>query len=325
MTTGGQYLSRRLEQLLPGVIAKPYELLKFYEGIIIPTVADLEAGAPEVLREKVSEVGDAVLTSDEAIDIPVVDISAEEVRYRTFMIASAFSFTMQQLRAIQKAGNANMVEPRKQLTAMRSIAERDNDLAAFGSGVRGITGFLNNGSVPAENSSTDLYDAATTADTVREFILDWAVAVGRATNGRFMSSDLVISYDLYQHLAKKRVPDGSMSVLNNLLQESGDLIRSITWAFEAGFSKLNAAGAGETDKDRITFYPFERMQADIDPEMEQFQVPEIIERHIEPTQVAPEEFWEVRGLRRVIPMFRCCTQTIINFPEAMQYVDHPKR
>jgi hypothetical protein len=327
MATGGMSLQERLRQLLPGVVTQPYEQLKYYDGTIVPTVPDLQPGAPEVLREQLKEVGDAAVVSDEAVDIPVVDISATEARYRTFMIASAFSYSLQQMRAIEAASNADAIgaarHARKMQTGMRSIAERDNKIAAYGG--YGVTGFLNDASVTSDDNSTNLYTA--TADALSEFFIDKAATVASSTDGRFVAGDLVLSYDLYVLLAKKRMTDGNRSVMSYLLdpQVTGGVIRSITWSFEAGHAKLAANGAGVADKDRIVFYPFERMAADIDPDMEMFNQPEIVERHIEPTQIAPGDFWQTKDLNKVVPMFRCCTQTIINHPEAMLYVDVPKK
>lgn len=318
MTTGGMYLFRRLEQLLPGVVSKRYRRLKFYEGEIVPTIADLQAGAAEIVRESLGEVGDAALVSDGAVDIPVVDISSDELRYRVFMYASAFSWTMQQMRAMEKAGNADMVNSRKQSLAMRSIAERVNTFAAYGSAAHGVTGFMNNGSVAADNNSTNLYTA--TPDVLKEFFMDFAATVSKNTSGTFDAMDIVVSHDLNTLLTNTRMTDSEKSVKQVIL-ESSDYIENITWVDEAAFD--NMVG-GTADKDRIVFYPFERLNGDPDPDLVMDQ-PEIIERHVEPVQIAPQDYWEVKNLRQVVPMFMCVTETIVNYPEAMQYVDVPKK
>lgn len=320
MTTGGMYLYRRLEQLLPGVVSKKYRRLRFYEGNIVPTLPDLEAGAAEVVREALSEVGDAALVSDGAVDIPVVDIAATEQRYRVFMYASAFSYTMQEMRAIEKAGNANFVNSRKQSLAMRSIAERVNRFAAFGSAAHGVTGFLNSPSVTADNNSTDLW--ALTPDQLKEFFMDWAASVSKATSGVYDSLDVLVSHDINTLLTITRMTDSDRSVKSVILDNS-DYIRSITWLDEVAFDQMVG---GQTNKDRIVFYPYEDLDIgnDRDPSME-MATPEILERHVEPTTVADTDYWEVKNLRTVIPMFMSVTPTIINYPDAMRYVDVPKK
>ena len=321
MTTGGRYLFRRLEQLLPGVVSKPYRRLRFYEGQIVPTMADLEAGAAEVVRESLSAVGDAALVSDGTVDIPVVDISATEARYRIFMYASAFSYTMQEMRAIEKAGDASFVNSRKQAIAMRSIAERVNKFAAYGSAAHGVTGFMNNGAVTADNNSTNLWSL--TPDQLKDFFMDWAASVSKATSGTFDSLDVIVSHDINTLLTITRMTDGESSVKDVILRNS-DYIRSIRWVDEAAFN--NMVG-GQVNKDRIVFYPFEDLGIVAEGRDQSLELaqPEVLERHVEPVQVAPSEYWEVKNLRTVVPMFMCVTPTIINYPESIRYVDVPKK
>lgn len=321
--TGGLYLARRLEQLLPGVVSKPYRSLKFYEGRIVPTMADLEPGAAEVVREAMSEVGDAALTSDGAVDIPIVDIQMDEQRYRVVMFASAISWTLQQMRAMEKARNANFVDARKQSLAMRSIAERSDRFAAYGNASLSITGFFNHPDVAADNSSTNLF--ALTPDQLSEFFIQRAAAVAVQSAGTYEAADVVVSHDIYVLLSSTRMTDGSTSVLNYILANSGGMVSSITWVSEASSAKLTTAEIGQPNKDRIVFYPFERLDADIDPEMEMAMQPEILERHVEPIQIAPQNFWETKNLRQVVPMYGCFTPTMINEPGALNYVDVPKK
>jgi hypothetical protein len=319
MASGGLYLFRRLEQLLPGVVSKRYRRLRFYEGQIVPVVPDLQAGAAEVVREYLSEVGDAALISDGAVDIPVVDISSDEVRYRVFMYASAFSYTMQQMRAIEFAGNAAMIDARKQRLAMRSIAERVNAFGAFGSAAHGVTGFMNNDSVSLENSSTNLW--ALTPDELKQFFMDWAATVSKSTSGAFDALDVVVSHDINTLLTNTRLTDSQVSVKQHILQSS-DYIQSISWVDEAAYD--NMVG-GTANKDRIAFYPFERLNGEPDPEMAMADEPEACEMHAEPVQLAPQEYWETKNLRTVVPMFMCVSPAIINYPDAFQYVDVPKK
>lgn len=321
MATGGLHLSRRLEQMLPGVVSKRYQLLHFYEGVIAPTVADLEVGAAEVVRESMTEVGDAAIVSDGAWNMPIVDLSADETRYRVVMFASAFSYTFQQMRAMEKAGNANTINNRKQMLAMRAIAERVNHFAAFGNSSLGITGFINDAGVTANNSTFDLDDAATTPDAIAEFFIDQAATVAEDSNGTFMAGDVLVSHPIYTLLAKTRMTDGSQTLINYLLENP--YISSIKWLPELKAATLAANSTGQASKDRIIFYPFERIMGDnADPMLEMDQ-PEIIERHVEPTQLMPNEYWENRNGRTVIPMFMCCTPTMINYKESMRYVDVP--
>lgn len=324
MVAGGKYLARRLEQLLPGVVSKRYERLRFYDGIVHPVLADLESGAAELIRENLSEVGDSAIVSDGAFDIPVVDIASSEGRHKIVMIASGFSWTFQQMRAMEFAGNADFVNARKQLLAMRSIAERVNSLAAFGVPNLNFTGFLNNPEVQADDTTTDLY--ALSPDALAEYFIEGAAAISDSTSGTFDSTNIAVSRTIYTLLASTRMTDGARSVLSYITDATvtGGMIDMIMKLSEIGSDAMALNGAGVANKDRIVFYPSERMNGDQDMTLANNQ-PEMIERHVEPAQLAPMDFWEIKGLRQVVPMFMCTSPTIINYPESMRYVDVPKK
>ena len=309
MATGGQFLFRRLEQLLPGVLGRRYRALMFESGEIVPTIGDLQAGASEVVRDTVTEVGDAAIVSDGAFDIPIVDLSADEDRYRVLMLAAGMSWTFQQMRAMEKAGNAQFITNRKMMLANRVIAEKANKIGAFGNSALGLTGALNNASVTVNDSSFNPYTA--TPDALAEFFIDELGAVVASTNAVEYPDSVGVSIELEFLLIGTRMPDGSTSVMKHILDNSR-YISKIVGLPECNFANLEANGvlAGGTNKDRIIMMPMD---------------PEVIERHVETTQVAPSEYHEVKALRHCVPMFQCVTPTIVNYPGALRYIDVNKK
>lgn len=309
MTTGGLFLYNKLAQKLPGVLAKRYRELKFENGSIVPTEADLKAGAAEVVRDTMSEIGDAEIIGDGAFDMPVVDVSAGEDRYKTIMVGSAFSYTFQQERAFE-LGNAELTD-RRMFAARRSIAERHNQLSAYGDARVGITGMLNNASVMLNNSSFNANTAS--SDDLTGFFVDELKAAHRNSNNVEMPMDVLIPTGLFFLLIKKRVADSAQSALTyiKLALSEEDIKFNLIKCEEVDSANLEARGvqAGGTNKDRVTFF---------------VKDPEVIERHIELTQLMPAEWVSVKSGRRVYPMFSCTTPTIINYPGAMRYIDIPK-
>jgi hypothetical protein len=306
MATGGTALFRKLEQLLPGVLTRRYRSLKFEDGSLIPTMADLQVGAAEVVRETLAEVGDADIIGDGAFDLPIVDVSADEDRYRVLMLGAAFSYTFQQERALEFAGNTQQINDRKMMLTQRVIAEKANRIAAFGVSRLGLTGLLNNPNVTLNNSSFNPWTA--TADALAEFFIDELAAVVTGSNTVEAPNGVLLSIDLDFLLIKKRMPDGAMSVKQYILQNS-DYISSITGCTELGWNQLEANGvlASGTNRDRVVLMPTSDPMA--------------VERHIEVTKLAPPEYQEVRNMRRVFPMFHCATPTIVNWPGSMRYVN----
>ncbi len=311
MTTGGNLLYRALEQNMPGVLSRRYRDLAFENGKIVPTQADLKAGASEVVRDTVDEVGDADIISDGAFDIPIVDVSAGEDRYKIFMIASAFSYTFAQERAYNYAGAKAEINNRKQMLAKRSIGERHHKIAAFGDTRLNVTGFLNNANVALNNSSFDPNTAA--PDELAEFFVDELKAAHTASNNVEMPMDTLISTGYYFKLAKTRMPDSSMTVLNYIKEalSQEDVKFNIVKCQECDSDQLerNGVQAGGTNKDLITFYTKD---------------PDVVERHIELVQLMPAEWVTVRDGRKVYPMFSSTTPTIINYPGAFRYTKVPK-
>jgi hypothetical protein len=296
---------------MPGVLARRYDELRFENGKVIPTQADLKAGAAEVVRDTVDEVGDADIISDGASDIPIVDISSGEDRYKIFMVASAFSYTFQQERAYNFAGNQAEINNRKQMLAKRSIAERQNRIAAFGDTRLNITGFLNNASVALNNSSFDPNTAP--PDELAEFFVDELKSAHTASNNVEMPMDLLISTGLWFKLVKTRMPDSSMTLLTYIKQalSEEDVKFNITKCPQCDSAQLESNGlqAPGTNKDEMVLYAKD---------------PEVVERHIELVKLMPAEWVTVRDGRKIYPMFGSTTQTIINYPGAFRYTKIPK-
>ncbi len=309
MATGGTYLSRKLEQLLPNVKTKRYRQLKFENGSVVPTMADLEAGAAEVVSTTMDEVGTADIVAGDAFDIPIVDISANEDRYKIFMIAAAFSYTFDEERRAEK-GNLTITD-RKMMVARRSIAERHNRIAAYGDTRVNVTGFLNNSKVGLNNSSFNPNTA--TADEIAEFFVDEIKAVHTGSNNVEMPTTALVSSGMYFTLVKKRVPDSSMTLLQYIQKalSENDIEFSIRKIEECDSAKLEAAGvqASGTNKDRMVLYPLD---------------PEVVERHIELVQLMPADWQYIKDGRKIYPLFSCTTPTIWNYPGAGRYIDHVK-
>jgi hypothetical protein len=312
MATGGNYLARQLEQLLPKVREKRYRELKFENGRLVPTMADLEAGAVEVVAELMKEIGSADIISGDAVDMPIVDISLEEERYRVMMIGAAFSYSFDEERKAEK-GNYK-VSPKRMSAARRSIAERHNGLAAFGSASNKVTGLLNNGFVSLNNASFNPHLAATPGLDIAAFFIDELRTMHDASNNVEFPTCALISSALYFTLLKKQISGVDSTTVKDyiekVLSDDGRNFQLIK-VDECSSSRLEKAGtqAAGTNKDRILFYPLD---------------PEVVERHIELPQLMPADWQYIKDGRKLFPMFSCCTPVIVNYPGALRYTDLPK-
>jgi hypothetical protein len=312
MATGGTYLSRRLEQLFPGVLEKRYRALNFENGRLVPTVADLEAGAAEVVQELMSEVGAADIVNGDATDMPLVDVSVTEDRYRILMIGAAFSYSFDEERKAEK-GNFNLTNKRM-MAARRAIAERNNAVAAFGSADNKVTGTLNNASVALNNSSFNPHLIGTTSQQIADFFVDELRTMHDASNNVEFPSTALISSALWFTLIKRRITDNDSTTIKDyiekaLSQDGYDF--NFVKADECSSARLEKAKVqtAGTNKDRILFYPLD---------------PEVLERHIELPQLMPVDWQYIKDGRKIFPMFSCTTPVLVNYPGALRYVDLPK-
>lgn len=310
MATGGNFLYRQLEQMLPRVLEKRYRQLIFENGALIPTVVDLEPGAAEVVGEVINEVGNADIISDGAFDIPLVDLSASEDRYKVIMCASGFSYTFQQERAFETR-KANLND-RKMLMARRAIAERMNRIGAYGDRRVNINGFLNQPGVQLNNSSFNPYTS--TADQIADWVIGELESFHINSNSVEMASTAVIPTELYFEMVRTRMGDTSQTLLQYVqtaLSGNGMEFEFVK-AEEARSTRLEANGvqAAGTNKDRMVMY---------------VRDPEVVERHIELPQLMPEEWQNIRDGRKVYPMFACTTPVMLNHQTGMRYIDFPKR
>lgn len=317
-TVGGSYLYRSLQQALPGVLKKRYRKLMFEDGSVVPTMPDLQVGARELIRDRISEYGEAAILGADAGDIPVVEVSVDEDSYRVVMIVGSFSFSFSDEMAAQQAtrnGVSYNVRTARMEAASRVIAEKVNAFAAFGDSKLSITGFVNNANVTLNNSSFDPYASTTTADDLADFILEEMESIATSTNNVEFPTDLLVPVAFYYKLTRTRIPDTSMNVLQYIMNVQGDrsvaAIQRIRALPELASATLEANGvqATSTNKDRFILYPLDDS---------------VVSRHNKPTGMVPEDYVHRKGLIINYPMYQLTSQTMIEFPGALRYTDVTK-
>ncbi|MBW4422490.1 MAG: DUF2184 domain-containing protein [Myxacorys californica WJT36-NPBG1] len=300
--SAGAILKRWLEQKLPGVLEKRYRQLQFENGSLVPTMADLQPGAATLVQEQMEVVGEAAIVADEAFDIPLADVGAEEVQFKIIAVFSGFHFTFRQMQAAQFSNVP--LSDKKAFAARRAIAEKMNKIAAFGAAKYDCTGFLNNPDVPVNSSSFNPETA--TADDVIEWFIDEIVSIESNTELTESPTVALVTPELHGILMKKRVGDSNLNIKQYILGNT-DLtdIRKVT-ELKSATLEANGVQAAATNKDRILLYPLD---------------PEIVERHIEMTKPLPEEY---RNAKYITPMYACTSPVIWNFPKAARSIDYVK-
>jgi hypothetical protein len=304
----GLFLRRHLEQNLGRVLQKRFRELPYANGVYIPTKPDLQPGTADLIQDIIEHVGRAEINADEAFDIPLADIAADEEKFPVVAVFSAYHYTWRQLQAAQRGTVA--LRDQKAFAAKRAIDERMNDIAAYGAPKHKLEGFLNNARVPLSNVSFNPYDPTTWTggpDDLIAFFLDEITAIVDSTELMESPNMALVPVKLHEMLIKTRIPNTSTNVKKYILENS-TYLNDIRPSVELKSERLEAKGvqAAGTNKDRMVVYPLSD---------------QILERHVELTKPLPEEY---KDAKYKIPMYACTSGTIINFPRSMAYIDFPK-
>lgn len=296
------FLYRDLQQRLATILEELRRPLPYEDGTLVPTLVDLQAGMEELIREYFETVGNADIVSGDAHDFPTVEVGAGENAYPIYMVGSGFNMTLKQERNATARGT--QFSDRKMRAAERAIAERLNLIAAYGDARVNATGLLNNAAVTTINSSETPFTM--TGNQLFEFVMASVEAVHTGSNSTLAPNTINVSTELDYAMQRKFLADSATPVKTALSQNGITVIGTQ----EARSVNLTARGIGQANKDRMVIY---------------VRDPEVVERHIEVTQMAPEDYVQVNGLRRSYPMFACTTPVIINWPGAFTYIDHAKK
>ena len=132
ITQAGNFLFRQLQQKLPELLREREPEMWGANGTIIPTTMDLEPGAREVIEETLKEKGrEAAFYSEESNDITLVDVAFRETPYKVLDMVKAYSYTIMELLADQKANRP--IRTLKAQVARRVLMEKRHKFALFGS------------------------------------------------------------------------------------------------------------------------------------------------------------------------------------------------
>lgn len=311
------FLHGHLTQMMPKILEPRNEDLKFENGYLIPTVADLMPGAREVAYERYSDWGDASIFGDGATNIPVVEIQLDEDRYPTFAIGSGFPVSFQEERAMESMTGfmrrTSLDRFAARMSATRKvISQRINRLIAYGRPQLGFQGFVNNALISPTVVTTGPGSAAGSSSLGQasysqlcEFFVDQIESITDNFASR-EPTQMLISSTLHRRL-RVQSTNGDQSVRSFLREEFPNL--DIEKVREVGNASLVQNGVTSVgDRDRIILYP---------------KTQEVVHRHMEASiaELLPEDYIRIDGMRRIYPMASFVTPAIIDYPLDVRYVD----
>ena len=310
MDDNGMWLSRYLEQPLSRAYRKKFPTLPFGEGMFLPQEGDLAPGAASVIAEMVNEVGEAAILAGRGDDIPTVDVSVSEDKYKVVAVASAVEYGVREIQAAQLAErNGQIVTNLQQTrlnTARRAIAEKSNKLAAFGDRSRDIIGFFSDPNVPTTVSSINFFDETATQEDILDFFADIVTEI--ETDSKLVTSpNFVVVHNKVDRILNTtfRTSNSDMTLKEAILKSNPNIM-AIRAANECDSHALEYNGVQPqgTDMHRMAFYYLD---------------PENVHRKFEPMNAMEPQ---LHGMTYNVILYQCFSSVMWHYPGSARYVDH---
>ena len=286
-------LARQLEYMESRVFTTKYPALKARS--FIPVDTGIPAGAETITYRVWDGYAMAKVVANYADDIEMVDVTAKEITSRIKSVASGYTFSVQDLRAIAMSGQP--IDTMRAAMARRAIEAGLDEVAAFGIPEAGMPGFVNHPNVPLVSPITGTWSGATDAQIMADFgKLVKSIVI--ATKGIHTPDTVIFDTDTFELLANKVVGQNLDRTLLDVLLKNSPHIRNID--FWPKLATANAAGTGP----RIVCYArdSEVLELKIAQEFEQF-----------PPQPV--------NLAFKVPCHARIGGTVIRYPLAVAYMD----
>lgn len=286
------FFERQLEHIYSQTYDIKFATLRARDFVPVSNVAN--AGATSVTYRQMDRVGRAKVISNNAKDLPRVDVFGEEFNRPVREVGASYGWNIKELRSAQMAGEN--LNARRASAARRAIEEELDAIACFGSPENGIAdGFLNNPNVPSIVAAAT-WPLPTTPDDI---IGDIGSAVQRIVNltlGVEMPDTILLPTDRFALIATTRLTDSDRTILD-FVRASFPMITSIE-----PWYRLDTAGAGATR--RMVVYK---------------RSPDIL------TQEIPSEFEQLpvqeMGLEFIVNAMASTAGTALYYPLAVDFTD----
>ena len=241
------FFERELEHVRAQSYDIKYPALK--ARVLIPLDTTVDPGAETVKYEQYDSVGVAALLASYAHDLPRVDVKGREFRSPIKGLGNSFGYSVQEIRAARMAGKP--LEARKLQAARKAVEEKLDRILAFGDGLSGLLGFLNQPNalayvIPAGNGGLTKW-ASKTPDEILADLNGACLYMVDQTRGVETPDTLVLPDEQFGIIATTPRSATSDTTILDYWLKTNPWVRNVE-----SWHKLKGAGAGVTD--RAVFY-----------------------------------------------------------------------
>ncbi len=191
---------------------------------ILPISNEADEGAETITYYTYDKQGLAKVIDNYSTDLPRADVTGKPSYAIVKSIGASYGYSAQEMRASRMAGKS--LDARKGEAARYAIDNLNNKIAWCGDPDTGLMGVLSSGqNIPFYTIGAGAVSGATkwtlkTADEILDDINGMAKQVAKITKNVERPDTLCVPADVYMHIATKRIPDTSETVLHFLLKNS---------------------------------------------------------------------------------------------------------
>lgn len=228
---------------------------------VIPVNNEAGPGATSTTYRQFDEVGEAKFISNNAKDLPRVDILGDEFTRPVRHVGDAYGWNIFELRAAAKANRS--LDQRRAAAARRAVEVLLDRVACFGSPAHGIVdGLLNNADIPSQAVAAAW--AGATPDQILADVGDAIERIVDVTNGIEMPNAIGFDPVTYTHISVTRLGGNSdTTILKYILANFPMIKRAFSWY------RLKTAGAGSTRRMMVGRFEADVLYQEITSEFEQ--------------------------------------------------------
>ncbi len=293
MDEAGLFLERQLEFIRPQVFETAYADIKY--PTILPVTSEAGNAAQTYTYRIMDATGEFKLIADAADDLPRSDISQVEKSIVIRSFGGSFGYTVQELRAAQMANVA--LEQRRASAVRRAYEEKVEQVAMFGEASANLAGFFNNATVDVIAADKWFTDSGTTSQDMLDLLNYGADAMVNATQMKEQPDTLLLPYNDYAVISKRRNSDSSDSTVLEYFLRTNPYITNV-----APILQLDKTKSG-LNTNRMVVYKRD---------------PQKLELHIpQPLELFPPQ---QRGLEFIVPAHARVGGVALYYPKSVIYV-----
>jgi len=244
------FLSRELQKIERDVIKTDYPDMPFAEGKIIPFSRELPPGIETYVYRISNILGMSKIISNNANDLPRVDIDFKEVIGKIVNSGNEFAYTFRDIRSAKVAGRSLSSE--LMVSSKEASTRLFNETIQYGDTIHGMIGLYNNpnvtefavSTVGSGSPNTAWYVAGIATKTPDQIIADvtsFIISIRTVSKGTRRANLILLPLEHHAHLATTPRSANSDTTILGWLEKTNPTVKFMA-VEELNITRLTAKG-----------------------------------------------------------------------------------